>query len=132
MPLDLFPYQIQGAEFLASRNRAGLFDLMGLGKSATTIRALDLRRARRGIVIAPAAVKSVWHAEFRKFQCMGRTVVKAQNIHDFMAWSRGVFDVLVCSYEHAVKWTKYVHQSCEPLDFLVIDEFHYCKSSQTA
>ncbi len=55
MPLSLFPFQETGAAFLASRERAGLFDEPGVGKTAQAIRALDLRGAIRGIVVAPGA-----------------------------------------------------------------------------
>jgi hypothetical protein len=55
MPIPLLDYQIEGAEFLASRERAGLFDEPGVGKTATAIGALDRVGARRVIVVAPAA-----------------------------------------------------------------------------
>mgnify|MGYP001065830202 CR=1 FL=1 len=132
MPLPLFEYQEVGAAFLAGRHRAGLFDEMGLGKSAQAVRATDHVKGRRGAVIAPAGVRQIWRGEFEKFGLTRRSVIKAMNIHDFYAWQRGRFDVLVMSYEHAVKWAPYFDQAGEIIDFVIIDEGHYCKNSETA
>lgn len=132
MSLPLFEYQDQGAAFLSTRQRAGLFDEMGLGKSAQAIRAADLIRATRGVVICPAGVRDVWRGEFAKFGLMKRRVVKAANIHDFLAWQRGRFDVIVMSYEHAVKWAAKFDEAAEFLPFVIIDELHYTKNSETA
>lgn len=115
--------------FLAKRARAGLFDAMGLGKSAQVIRALDLRRAKRGIIVCPAAVRENWRNEFSKFARMDRRICKGQTIHDFVAWSKGRYDILVTSYELATKWAPKIHELGEILDFLVIDEAHYLKDA---
>lgn len=130
MPLPLMPYQEDGARFLASRNRAGLLDKPGLGKTCQAIRALDLRGAARGIVACPAAVRENWRGEFDKFALRKRTICKGTNIHDFQAWRNGLFDVLVTSYELAAKWSRYVHEACEPLDFVIYDEAHYMKNDE--
>ncbi len=132
MPLPLFEYQETGAAFLAGRDRAGLFDEMGVGKSAQGVRAADLLNAKRGVVIAPKSALEVWRGEFAKFGILKRSVVKAQNIHDFMAWLRGRFDVLIVSYDHAVKWSKYFDENGEILPWLIVDEGHYLKNSSTA
>lgn len=127
MPMDIFPYQEQGAAFLAPRQRAGLFDEMGVGKTAQAIRALDLRRVSRGIVICPASLRENWINEFEKFAHLKRRLCKGQTRHDFVAWSRNRYDVLITSYELATKWAGRIHELCEPLDFLICDEFHYLK-----
>lgn len=110
---------------MARRARCGLLDVPGLGKTAETIRAIDLRRLTRGVVICPAHLRENWRAEFQKFSHFDRRIVKGQNLHDFVAWSRGVFDVLVVSYELATKWAPHFHELGEPLDFVVMDEAHY-------
>lgn len=132
MPLPLFEYQEVGAAFLAGRDRAGLFDEMGVGKSAQAIRAADLLNGRRGVIIAPAGVREVWRGEFAKFATIKRSIIKATNLHDFIAWQRHRFDVIIISYEHAVKWAHYFDEAAEFLDFLIIDEGHYLKNSDTA
>lgn len=64
---DLFPYQQEGARFLADRTRAYLADEPGLGKSAQAIRACDMVEAQHILVGCPASLKSNWAREFHKF-----------------------------------------------------------------
>lgn len=128
MPLALFPYQEEGARFLASRRRAALLDKPGVGKTCQAIRGLDLLGATRGVIVAPAAVRENWRAEFTKFSYQKRAICKGTSIHDFVAWKNGLYDVLVTSYEMAAKWAPHIHEACEPLDFCVFDEAHYMKN----
>ena len=123
--LDL-PYQHLGAEFLASRQRAGLFDDMGLGKSKQAIAALDKLKLRRGLVVCPAAVREVWAGEFRKFATVPRKIIKGKDIQDLNLWLRGKVDVLLLSYEMATSWAKRMEGDVIP--FIVLDESHYLKS----
>src|ERR1035437_549681 len=131
MALELFPYQQVGADWLARRERGGLLDIPGLGKTAQAIRAIDLRRGKRGIVICPAHVRENWRGEFQKFSHFERKISKARSIHDFVAFSRGIFDILLLSYEMAVKWTPHFHEHAELLDFAVLDECHYVNNLET-
>lgn len=132
MPLELFPYQQEGAAWLAQRNRAGLHDEMGVGKTATIIRAIDNINGQRGIIICPALLRENWIGEFRKFGQRPLRYCKGQNIHDFVAWSRGRFDVLITSYEQATKWAPHINEMGEFLDFIAMDEAHFLKNAQTA
>ncbi len=126
----LFPYQQQGAAILASRQRWGLLDDMGLGKTCQAIRAADICGAKRGVVIAPAMVREVWAGEMRKFGRIPRRAIKAKNIHDLGIWLKGRADVLLLSYEMAVKFAPKMRG--ELIEFLAIDEGHYLKSSEAA
>lgn len=125
--LELFPLQVTGAEFLAARSRAGLFDEMGGGKCAMTIGALDRAEARRVLIVCPAAVREVWVGEFKKFAKIKRRVLKCNTIHDLGYWLKGRADVLVISYERATIWHK--HLQGDLIDAVVFDEAHYLKSS---
>ena len=125
MTLPLFPFQEAGADWIARRARCGLLDVPGLGKSAQVIRAIDLRRMTRGLIICPAHLRENWRAEFAKFGHFQRKIVKGQTIHDFEAWSRGAFDIMLVSYELATKWEPHFHDLGEPLDFVAMDEAHY-------
>lgn len=131
MPLELFPFQVVGATYIAQRQRAGLFDEMGIGKSAQAIRALDLRRLKRGIIICPAVLRENWRGEFAKFSHMERRICKGVTIHDFVAWSKGRYDVLITSYEMATKWADKIAKLGEVLEFMIIDEAHYLKNPET-
>ena len=129
-PLDLFPYQRQGADFLASRERAGLFDEPGCGKTVQAIRPWDKVGARRIIVVCPAAVREVWVGEIRKMALIHRRVIKGRSIHDLGTWLKGRADVLILSYEMAAKWAPKIEGDI--FDVLVLDEAHYCKSATAA
>jgi SWI/SNF-related matrix-associated actin-dependent regulator 1 of chromatin subfamily A len=127
MPLDLFPYQEEGAAFLASKERACLFDEMGIGKTAQLIRALDVLGARRVIIVCPAAVREVWVGELRKFARIPRKILKGADIQDLKLWLVGRADVLLLSYEMATTWAKRIEGDI--FDALVFDEAHYLKSA---
>jgi hypothetical protein len=124
--LELFPYQRDGAAFLASRERACLFDEMGTGKSAQAIRALDDVGAKRIIIICPAAVREVWVGELRKFARIPRKILKGRDIQDLKLWLVGRADVLILSYEMATTWAK--RMEGDLIDAVVFDEAHYLKS----
>lgn len=127
--LQLFGYQAHAADIMASRDRYGLHDEMGIGKTATSIGAVNRVLGERGVVIAPAMLRENWIREFRKFSTYDLRLCKGQTIHDFVAWSRGRFDVLITSYELAAKWRKKFAERVEFLDFLIMDEAHYMKNA---
>lgn len=133
---DIFPYQEEGAEYLAGRARrglprSGLFDEPGAGKTRTFIRGADKINARRIVVVTPAGVREHWRNEFMRWQAYGRRICKGQNIHDFQAWQLGRFDVLVTSYEQMAKWARYIEESTEIVDLVIFDEAHYLKDEGT-
>lgn len=131
MPLQTFQYQEDGAYRIASYERHGLHDEMGVGKTAQVIRAANMINATRGIVVCPAFLRQNWLDEFRKFSHVGYRVAKGRNIHDFVAWSRGRFHILVTSYELATRWADSVYNSGEPIDFVALDEGHFLKNEST-
>lgn len=128
---ELFNYQAHAADIMATRDRYGLHDEMGIGKTATTIGAINRIFGRRGIIVCPAMLRENWIKEFRKFSTYDLRVCKGQSIHEFVAWQRDRFDVLVTSYELATKWRKDFAKHGEYLDFIAFDEAHYMKNSQT-
>lgn len=131
MAKALFDYQEWGAQWMAPRRRAGNFDQMRVGKTPQTIRALDLRGARRGWVVCPAVARENWCNEFANFQLIDRRIVKGTQIHDLIAWMRRKFDVLITSYELAARWTREIHDQCMVMDFVVYDEGHYLKTGNS-
>lgn len=126
--LQLFDYQAQAADIMAGRTRFGLHDEMGIGKTATTIGAINRTWSQRGIIVCPGMLRQNWIREFRKFSEYDLRVVSGKNIHDYVAWQRGHFDVLVTSYELATKWTKEFKKHGEYIDFVAFDEAHYLKN----
>lgn len=130
MTLDLFQYQAEAADVMAYRDRFGLHDEMGIGKTATTIGAINRALASRGIIVCPAMLRENWIKEFKKFSTYDLRICKAKNVHDFVAWQRNRFDVLVASYELMTKWMPHIHKAQEYIDFVGFDEAHYLKNEE--
>lgn len=128
MTLPLFDYQAVAADIMSSRDRYGLHDEMGIGKTATTIGAINRVLGERGIIVCPAMLRENWIKEFKKFSTYDLRLCKGKNIHDYVAWSRGRFDVLITSYEQMAKWTKEFAREGEFIDFVAFDEAHYLKN----
>lgn len=129
MPLPIFPYQDIGAQWCARSERYGEHDEMGVGKTATIIRATEYTVSRRGLIVVPAMLRENWLGEFRKFGGAGLRLCKGMNRHDYIAWKRDKYDVLVTSYELATKWAQDIVAERMELDFVAMDEAHYLKNS---
>lgn len=131
MPTPLFHYQAVAADIMASRDRYGLHDEMGIGKTATTIGAINRIQGRRGIIVCPAMLRENWIKEFKVFSEYQLRLCKGRTIHDYVAWTRDKFDVLIVSYELATKWQEhFCTQHGEFIDFIAFDEAHYLKNTQ--
>lgn len=103
---ELFPYQVEGAAFLAKVGRGLLADEPGLGKTAQAIVACDRIGFADGplrvVVICPASVVENWKREFDRFGVIQH-------------------DLSVVSYNKAGTITG-------GADVLILDEAHYLKS----
>lgn len=69
-----YQYQIEGAEWLSTRDRALLADEPGLGKSCQTVMGADILRLRDILVIPPATVRFVWKQEIQKWSAWGHDI----------------------------------------------------------
>ena len=120
---ELFPYQVEGAAWLAKTPQALLADGMGLGKSAQAVTACDHVSAFNILVICVGAARINWDREFTKFSPMDRPcnilfsgkdkVRPGVNIvsYDLIGSNEKIKKALI-----AAAW-----------DVLVIDEAHYIK-----
>ncbi|MEY4376588.1 MAG: hypothetical protein RJB26_1138 [Pseudomonadota bacterium] len=96
--LTLRPFQRTGAAFLASLEKAAIYDSMGLGKTPQAIeglRQLNLPSTARILVVAPLATALGWQREIRRWWpdcphaftiCRRKDAVPAQGI-SFLAWT---------------------------------------------
>ena len=111
--MNLKPYQVAGAQFLAARKFAFLADQMGLGKSAQAIRGCDLVHAKTVVVICPAVARVNWQREFE-------------------LWGQQDRHVFVYSYDKVATDAR-VRASIEAAkpDVLICDEAHYLKTRST-
>lgn len=107
---NLYPYQLEGAVFLAERPRAFLADEQGLGKTVQAVHAADLAGASRVHVVGPAAARPVWRREIPR-------------------WSYTGFEALVQSYDELVRSGSARAEAARfNADTLILDEAHYLKS----
>jgi SWI/SNF-related matrix-associated actin-dependent regulator 1 of chromatin subfamily A len=119
-----FPYQVEGAAFLARTPQALLADDMGLGKSAQVVIACDIAAADPILIVCPAAVRINWSREFMRFSPMDR----ACTILTTGADRPSPAGVTVVSYDLLGSNEK-VKAACKAIewDVLVLDEAHFLK-----
>jgi len=68
------PTQLSGADFLARRQRAFLWDSPRVGKTGTAIMAADYVLAKSILVVTPASGRGVWRRAFPAWQAIPRRV----------------------------------------------------------
>jgi superfamily II DNA or RNA helicase len=131
----LYPYQVEGVAFLASRGRALLADEMGLGKTAQAIAAMAqlVRRGevRRTLVVCPASLKHQWLREIEQFTGLGAetvSVVSGSREARRAAYAEAP-PVLITSYELARADEREL-TGLAP-DLLVLDEAQRLKNWRT-
>lgn len=122
----LFPYQVDGARFLAQRSFALLADEMGLGKSAQSIRACDLLGARRILVLCPAIARINWSREFGRFSIYGLPARCLFTRTDRPSPGAGV---TICSYDLLADKSIKAQLGSIQWEVLICDEAHYLKST---
>ena len=114
----LYPYQVDGVAFLASRGRAILADEMGLGKTAQAIAVMArwLSKGvesggesggeggvRRALIVCPSSLKRQWEREIERFTGLGRgrvAVVGGRREERRKLYANPT-EVLITSYELA-------------------------------
>jgi SWI/SNF-related matrix-associated actin-dependent regulator of chromatin subfamily A-like protein 1 len=109
--MSLYPYQLEGARFLAERERGYLADGMGLGKTVQACHATKLVRPKSVCVIAPASTLPNWYREWR-------------------TWGHAPAVFGAASYN---KLTQQPHLfSGRDWDVVILDEAHYTKTRGAA
>ncbi|MFQ5510164.1 MAG: DEAD/DEAH box helicase [Leptospirillia bacterium] len=106
----LYPYQIEGRDFLAARTTALLADVQGLGKTAQAITAADRVNARSILVLCPASARINWQRELTTWLSDPRAV-----------------ESKVVSYDKA-RGNEYQSLLARQWDVLILDEAHFLKS----
>lgn len=120
---DLFPYQQEGARWLASKRHALLADEMGLGKSAQAITAADLIGAERILVICPAVARINWMREFEKFS------TRRFDLSISRLPPSGTDPVCaIVSYDYAMAQHELLSAWLSNDSLLILDEVHYLKN----
>lgn len=121
MPHEIYPFQLDGAEYLVTHRRAALFDEMGLGKTIQVLAALPNDAA--ALVVCPASMRLTWAKEGAKWRPDIEWVVAKKTV-DIV--NPGPGQAIICSPEGLIRATA---QLGTPGITLVCDEAHYYKNS---
>lgn len=123
-----FPFQVEGARFLLSREGALLGDEMGLGKTVQVLLAVNADPSiRRVLVICPASVKLNWEREARRWlvRPFETLVLSGTTPSPIPAPQGGQGAFVVINYDIVAAWEGELRRCT--WDLLVLDEAHYVK-----
>jgi len=130
--VPLYPYQVEGAAFLAARGRALLGDDMGLGKTVQAIAATrilwDRGEVRRALVVCPASLKAQWASEIQRFSGLPCTVVGGGAARRLQQYQEGAAFTLV-NYELVLRDGQGLAE-LRP-DLLILDEAQRIRNWRT-
>ena len=128
----LYPFQMKGATFLASRGRALLADDMGLGKTIQAIAAACVLRARgdlaRALIVCPASLKHQWASEIGRFTDMDARVVGGPPAERRRHYEAGATFTIV-NYELVLRDLDLIREAAP--DLLILDEAQRIKNWRT-
>ena len=129
----LFPYQVEGATFLASRGRALLADDMGLGKTLQAITAaswlVENEGVQRVLVLCPASLKHQWAREIQKFTGHSVQIIQG-NAESRMVQYRADALFFIINYELVLRDLTLISETLKP-DLMVLDEAQRIKNWRT-
>jgi hypothetical protein len=118
-----FPHQRVGAAFLSSRQNALLADAPRVGKTGTTVMALDDVLANSILIVTTASGRPVWNRAFRQWSGFGRSVsVITNDKSDFAA------DVLIVGWPAMTNGAVRAKLLARSFDRIVLDESHNAKN----
>ncbi len=131
----LYPFQREGARWLAERSGAILADDMGLGKTVQVIAALRVLfhrgKVRSVVVVCPKSLLRTWEREFGRWapELAGAVMTPPARIRE-QAWKAvaGRRHVLLTNYEQLREPPAVLQQ--RPLEVLVADEAHHLRKRE--
>ncbi len=97
----LYPFQVEGVNWLSRRDDALLGDDMGLGKTVQTLVSLPANGIAPALVVCPASLKYNWKDEVEKWRPDYKPVV-LKNKSEFRFPERG--EVLIMNFEQLPEW----------------------------
>lgn len=119
------PFQGIGAQFLAERQRAGLFDEMGLGKTIQAVKAYDMAGLKSALVLAPHIALINWQREIEKWSGTKTTAILSNKYPTSKApWQITNYEML--QSDGAVKQAL----KSQRFDALIVDESQMLKSHE--
>jgi superfamily II DNA or RNA helicase len=129
----LYPYQKEGVERFLGQGRLLLADDMGLGKTAQAISCTDIlwrtRRIRKGLIIAPAALKPQWSREWASFSDLPIEVVDGSPTERQALYESRKSGLFIINYEQLIRDLEWI-KTWSP-DLVVLDEAQRIKNWAT-
>ena len=123
--LKLYPFQLEGIEFLKTKKVALLADDMGLGKTAQAIHAMKAIKARKVLIVCPASVKYTWRYELKLWNFRS---LKVQIVEGKFADIDRDAGVIIINYD-LLSAPKIYHQLISMIFSVgIFDESHYMKN----
>ncbi len=131
-PPPLYPFQVDGVQFLAERPAALLCDEMGLGKSIQAIvaaqRLFESGKIQRVLVLCPKTLLWDWWRKFRRWapelQCCLLSSRKPRS--RLFDWHWGRAQVFVAGYE---TWRSDHEQVQTTFELVILDEIQRIKNA---
>lgn len=132
--MDLRPYQVEAAEWLAAHRQGILGDEMGIGKSVELLTGADLAKRKRIVVVTPAVACPHWMHEIEQWYPQWQRVRvrgRSKQLEGLLAQPMLVetpavvvlnYDILKAHELVLAKWA----------DCLILDESHYVKNKTAA
>jgi SNF2 family DNA or RNA helicase len=129
--LTLKPFQEEALELMVGRGNALLALTMGLGKTVTTIAAIedlhDNGAVSTGLVIVPSSLKYQWQREIKRFTGQLALVIDGDKAKRHRLYGNAFrFRYVITNYESIVNDWVVVRDL--PLDYIVCDEATALKS----
>lgn len=119
----LFPFQVEGSRFIATKKRCLLGDEMGTGKTIQTLATIS--KDVGTLVVCPASLKFNWREEANKWRPdLEVVVLKGRNSFRFP----NVGEIVIVNYD--ILPQKIENKNTQPFN-LVCDEIHLCKNYKT-
>lgn len=122
---ELMPFQRSGIEYASRRRHALIGDDMGLGKTVQGLGFCNLVKAKRVLVLCPAAVRLQWRVMAHRWM-LGKPLV-----HILASGKHGVHPharLVVCSYDTARNPAVAAALASQSWDVVLLDECHYLKN----
>jgi len=129
----LYPYQIEGAAFLAGSGRALLADDMGLGKTLQAISAAvwlgKHDNAQKTLIVCPASLKQQWAREISRFSEQECQVIQGPPPARSAQYRRDC-SFYIINYELLLRDLSVINETLRP-DLLILDEAQRIKNWRT-
>ena len=123
LTVDLYPFQVEGVDYILKSKYCILAFDMGLGKTIQAIAAANATKSKC-LIVCPAFLKLNWELEIQKFCKTYKHVASYKKALDIYSYTPELEDFVIINYEQV----KHAESLFEWADMVVADEAHYLKN----